>query len=178
MKNKSTQIICVTGPESSGKTTLAQWLAGELKTKFVSEYARIYLAARDNHYAFDDLKVIARRQEALIRNMQRKAGDVIVADTNVQVVYIWSQFRYGRVAPEIQQLWRQQRQVHYLLCYPDIPWTPDPQRESPNLEERLELYGYYLKMLTRENCLFSVVRGSEENRRRLALEALTRNSQK
>ena len=61
-------LICVTGPECSGKTTLTQSLTHALGAVSVAEYAREYLSATDGRYTFEDLDVIAERQVDLVRD--------------------------------------------------------------------------------------------------------------
>ena len=57
----STAIIVMTGPESSGKTTLATCLACYYKAPLISEVARDYLAGK-NSYEKSDLLEIAKLQ--------------------------------------------------------------------------------------------------------------------
>ena len=57
----STEILVVTGPESSGKTTLATQLADYWKTPLVAEASRDYLKGRDS-YQQHDLLEIAKQQ--------------------------------------------------------------------------------------------------------------------
>jgi nicotinamide riboside kinase len=56
--------ITITGPESSGKTTLAQKLAQTFDTLWVPEYAREYIDQLDRPYLEADLLEIARGQVA------------------------------------------------------------------------------------------------------------------
>ena len=54
--------IVLTGPESSGKTTLAQFLSRELDHPWVPEFAREYLTQINRPYTSTDLLEIARGQ--------------------------------------------------------------------------------------------------------------------
>jgi nicotinamide riboside kinase len=54
--------ISVTGPESTGKSWLAQHLAGHYKTLWVPEYARKYLESINRPYTYNDILVIAQKQ--------------------------------------------------------------------------------------------------------------------
>ena len=51
--------IAFTGPESSGKTTLAKWLSEELSAVCCDEFARKYLEKKERYYQ-KDLTEIAR----------------------------------------------------------------------------------------------------------------------
>lgn len=59
-------VITVAGAESSGKTTLAQWLAEELGAVYIPEYARSYLEKLQVPYTWDDLMTIATHQCRII----------------------------------------------------------------------------------------------------------------
>ena len=54
--------IIVTGPESSGKTTLCKALSKHFKISFAKEYAREYLENLNRDYTQEDLIRIAKRQ--------------------------------------------------------------------------------------------------------------------
>ena len=56
--------ITITGPESSGKTTLARQLAEAFDTLWVPEYAREYIDQLNRPYRESDLLEIAKGQVA------------------------------------------------------------------------------------------------------------------
>ena len=51
--------IALTGPESSGKTTLSELLAKHFETDFIPEFAREYLEQTNGRYEKTDLAKIA-----------------------------------------------------------------------------------------------------------------------
>ena len=115
--------IAFTGPECSGKSTMARWLAKELSFDLVKEYAREYL--KDNSaYSIDDLDIIASKQ--FERNSVR---DALVVDTEMLVMKIWFEEKYQRVSENILRLLERQQIDLYFLCKPDFNWVPDPLRE-------------------------------------------------
>ena len=57
--------VVVIGPESTGKSTLCQRLAGHYHTLWVPEYAREYLEKNGTQYSYDDLLTIAKGQIGL-----------------------------------------------------------------------------------------------------------------
>src|SRR6266508_5671062 len=57
--------IVVTGPESTGKSTLCQQLAKHFNTLWCPEYAREYLLKNGAKYSYDDLLNIAKGQVRL-----------------------------------------------------------------------------------------------------------------
>ena len=54
--------IAVTGPESTGKTTLAMQLADLFNGQYIAEFAREYVEKLPAHYTFDDVEAIAKTQ--------------------------------------------------------------------------------------------------------------------
>jgi len=126
----------ITGPESSGKTTLCKALSKHFNLPFSKEYAREYLDKLNSHYTQNDFLKIAKGQLKAENGMQ-------LLDTDLITLKIWSQYKYGScdnwILTQIEKQKSEKR--FYLLCKPDIPWEADPQRESPNNREKLfEIY--------------------------------------
>jgi len=128
--------IIVTGPESSGKTTLCKALSKHFNLPFSKEFAREYLDVLNRDYNQNDLLKIAKGQLKSEQNTQ-------LLDTDLITIKIWSKYKYGSCDKWIlEQIERQKSENRfYLLCKPDIPWEADPLRENPNNREDLfELY--------------------------------------
>ena len=162
--------IVITGPESTGKTTLAVQLAETLHTVWVPEYARQYLDELGRPYTADDLPAIAEGQLWLEESICNTATDYLVCDTDLITLYIWSEVRFGQVHPYIKQQVMQRHYDFYLLCAPDFPWAPDPLREDP--ENREVLFERYRKMLELLGKPFQILQGGMEERLAGALEAV------
>ena len=130
--------IIITGPESSGKTTLCKILANHFKIPFSEEYARKYLTKLDRKYTQKDLSRIANKQLQFEQDKR-------ILDTDLITIKIWSNYKYGNCDNWIlQQIQKQtSKERFYLLCKPDIPWEADPKRENPN--DREELFEIYKK---------------------------------
>lgn len=156
--------IVVTGPESSGKTTLAKQLAATLEVPWVPEYARMYLENLNRPYERQDLKIIAEGQQALEAGVLELKPPLIICDTDLLTIKIWSEVKYGAVDQAIHTDWLGDRVTGYLLCSPDIPWEEDPQREAP--EDRVALFALYQQALTNAGKPFEVISGTG-NRSRL-----------
>ena len=151
------QTIVLTGPESSGKTTLARQLAEYFGTGWLPEFARGYLEKLDREYVENDLLEIAKGQVASERAFAEGEKKTLIFDTSLEVLKIWSEVRFGRCHPYILENLRQRKHGLYLLCRPDLPWEYDPQRENPG--DRKELFHLYHSELTRLNVNFVEVRG-------------------
>lgn len=149
--------IVITGPESSGKTTLAEQLAEVFGTVWVPEFARQYLNDLGRPYVAADLLEIARGQVKLEDEMAAQANGLLFLDTSLEVIKIWSEVRFGKCEPWILKQLQARLPDHYLLCLPDLPWVPDPQRENP--DNRDVLLGIYRRELNSLGVKFTKVSG-------------------
>ena len=160
--------IAITGPESSGKTKLAEDLAKYFGITYVPEFAREYLMALDRPYTADDLEKIAVGQIALIENA--KENNLLIVDTEMVVMHTWSKVVFGKVSDLIQKKLYEQNFDLYLLCDIDIPWEYDPLRE--NEFDREDLFQVYYKKLRELKYNFIIVQGTPEERLKQAIKAI------
>lgn len=158
--------IAFTGPESSGKTTLATLVAELFNGVYVEEYAREYLSQRLD-YDESDLDEIAKKQQEKW-NIEHA---IIIADTELTVIKVWSDYRFGVCSDLILDAYKKQDFEHYFLCKPDIPWEADPLRENP--ENRDELFKLYLNELKLSNRRFTILEGSIENRLKICKQVIS-----
>lgn len=162
--------IVVTGPESSGKTTLAQALAERYQVPWVPEYARTYLERLNRPYEEGDLLAIAQGQVQREDKLAQQTSRLLICDTSLLVIRIWSDYRYRRCDPWIEEQLVQRPVDHYLLCRPDIPWQPDPQRENPH--DRAELFDRYRQALLEK--AHTIITGDFPTRLETATDAIDR----
>ena len=104
-------LITVTGPESSGKTAMATALSTEFSAPLVPEYAREYLSKLERPYIEQDLVEIAKGQAAAIAQVRVESDEMIVMDTGILVIRIWSKWKYGVVDQEIERLYQDVKRV-------------------------------------------------------------------
>lgn len=153
----------VTGPESSGKTTLAQSLGGRFGWPVVPEYARIYLEGKSmTSYNQHDFDRIVLGQFNAEQRAEANAQQPLIFDTSALVLHIWHLEKWGGVHPLVQTKLKAVQNTFFLLCRPDIPWQYDPLREHP--EDRDHLYGKYFKELKNWNFPFIEICGSPSHR--------------
>jgi NadR type nicotinamide-nucleotide adenylyltransferase len=150
--------IAITGPESTGKSMLAEQLASHYHTVWVPEYAREYLEKNGPAYCEEDVLFIAKGQLAKEMETEPKAGDYLFSDTEFLVLKIWSDVKYGRCHPWILQQAGQHLYDLYLLCDIDLPWEFDPLREHP--EMRKELFDLYCRELNERKLPYEIIRGT------------------
>ena len=162
--------VCIIGPECTGKTVLSETLAKKLNTVWVEEYARAYLNRLDKPYEEADLVKIAHGQLRMEDEWTIDANKILVCDTNLIVVKVWSEFKYGHCDKIILDLISQRKYDLYILTYIDIPWIADPLREHP--DHREELYNMYLDEMKNQSVPFIEVKGNEQQRLDAALTAI------
>ena len=132
-----TRRIAITGPESTGKTSLAMQLAELYDTVYVPEYARQYLNDNGKEYKYEDVLKMAKGQMELERQMLSKASEILFADTEIIAYKIWLEF-YGWEVPKwMTDHIRNNEYGLYLLTDIDLPWVGDGQRMNPNDRELL-----------------------------------------
>jgi nicotinamide riboside kinase len=158
----STQIFAIVGPESTGKTTLCDQLAKNFDTVIVPEFSREYLNSKNGIYQEEDLLFIAEQQLLLEQNVISQVPSTIFCDTDILVVKVWQQFKFGRISTEIEDLFRKQTTRKYLLTYPDLNWEPDPLRE--NQHQLLELFNLYESHLKNISANYRIIKGSGDVR--------------
>ena len=160
------QKIIITGPESSGKTTLAQQVAAHFQVGWVAEYARAYLEKLNRPYKEADLLEIAKGQHEQEQMAWEQAAinqqNYLICDTSFLVLKIWSMVRYQSCHPFIINQLTKQKEARFVLCRPDISWEFDPLREHPT--ERHRLYQLYLQELKLLEVDFIEVGGTKEAR--------------
>lgn len=162
--------VAVIGPECTGKSSLSEFLAGHFRTDWVPEYARGYLNNLIRPYEQHDLLAIAHGQIRIEDEWARDANTLMICDTNLYVVKVWSEFKYGNCDEEILKHIAARKYDLYLLTYVDLPWEEDPQREHP--DKREELYQIYLNEMKNQPVPFVEIKGERELRRKTAIEAI------
>jgi nicotinamide riboside kinase len=160
--------ICITGPESSGKTTLAEQLALHYKTFWVEEAAREYLQNLDRKHELKDLKKIAKQQLEL--NLNAKKNGLIFTDTDLLTIKIWAEDKYGSTINFVEENYIRHQADLYLLCFPDLEWQPDELREDQF--RRNEIFNKYEYVLSQNNFNFSVIKAQGNQRLRNAIHAV------
>lgn len=166
------------GPESTGKSTLCEQLAGHYATGWVPEYAREYLLKQGTNYSYDDLLTIARGQVALEEKYisaltaQNKEHALLFVDTDMYVMKVWCEYVFGQCHPWILDQIIQREYNLYLLCDTDLPWVKDELREYPDLESRRELYHIYKDIMLNQPVPWINISGNYEQRFQKAVKAV------
>lgn len=154
--------VAITGPESTGKSTLSEALAKHYVTCWVPEFARIYLNGLDRSYQKEDLVEIAKGQIEQEDRLLLRANKLLFCDTDLMVIKIWSQYKYHDIDPYIKAQYTTRDYDLYLLMDIDLPWEYDPQREHP--KKRAYFFDRFKNELERRNLLYKIVSGNHQER--------------
>ena len=164
--------ILILGPESTGKSTLAKDLAIHFGEPWVPEFAREYLEKLERPYQFEDLAEIGKGQVKLEDQLAEKAQKFLFCDTDLRVIHIWSEHRFGKTHPWVLEEIHRRKYELILLTDTDLPWEPDPLREYPELEMRQYFFEKYRKLAEDSGFPYLIVSGDREKRLKFSLEAI------
>lgn len=166
--------IVVTGPESTGKSTLCEQLAKKYNTNWVPEYAREYLLKLGRPYNYDDLLIIARGQLAQEDRITASSkSPLLFIDTDMYVMKVWCEYVFGKCHSFILDEIVKRKYDVYLLCNTDLPWVADELREYPDLESRERLYHMYKDLMINQSAPWFDISGNYEERLRKALSVVS-----
>jgi len=135
------KVVVLTGPESSGKSTLSRALAERFDAPLVSEYVREFIEQEQRDTCYADISTIAEQQ--LQRELAARAlqPPLLLLDTNLLSNKLWSEALFNHSPAWIEEaLLAQQYDLIGLLSPDGMPWQADGQRCQPELSERLEFH--------------------------------------
>lgn len=164
--------VVLFGPESTGKTTLAQLLAAHFNTVWVPEYMRSYFEKKwqgqKGTSVIEDLIPIAKGQMALENELARKANRILFCDTDLLELKVYSEYYFeGFCPPEITKSAFENRYDFYFLMYIDTPWQPDNLRDKPT--ERKLMFAAFEKALQEAGKPYAVLKGTKDERLKKAI---------
>lgn len=164
--------IVISGPESTGKTTLSEALALELNAILIPEHARCYIEGLSRPYTFSDVEVIAKYQmHEEMKMMALYPNEIIIMDTWLIITKVWFDVVFGRIPEWIESHIASTNIDLFLICAPDLPWIADPVRENGG-EMRQKLFERYCNEIENYGFSYEIVMGSGEIRVQNALKLI------
>jgi NadR type nicotinamide-nucleotide adenylyltransferase len=169
-RNKLNRIV-ITGPECTGKTTLAMQLASHYHTIFIPEYARTYVEDLCRPYEYNDIVRIAEMQKKQHDELKSSGKNLVFLDTYLIITKLWFNIVYGKCPEWIDNELSAHTIDLYLLCNTDIPWVADSVRENGG-EMREKLFAMYKNELISSNQNYRIISGQGQQRLQNAREAV------
>lgn len=163
--------VVVIGPESTGKSTLTEFLAKTFSAPFVAEYAREYLQNRSGKpYELADLENVAKEQVKRTEKIFSAKPPLLFCDTDLVTLHIWALDKFDQTIDFVEENLATQKGDFYLLCKPDLPWESDPLREDSTRRDLL--FDWNRRVLDDLNATYQIISGKGDYRNDLAIKAL------
>ncbi len=155
--------VVISGPESTGKTEMAIYLSSCYRGIYVPEYARDYISRLSRPYNYDDLVKISLKQAEQYDEIGKGEEGYIFFDTWLVVTKVWFVEVFNRYPDWLDEKLYFSVIDLYLLCFPDIPWVPDPLRENGG-EKRIFLFNAYEKEIRNIGTPYRIIKGNAQER--------------
>ncbi len=162
--------VVLTGPESSGKTSLAVHLSAAFSAPWIAEASRRFVESDPTPLSALTVEPIARLAMAMDDEARAAAPPLLIHDTDLVSTVVYARHYYGDCPPWILAEAKRRRADLYLLCLPDLPWEADGVRDRPT--QRTELLEQFRETLQAIEADYTVIGGLGDARRRAAESAL------
>lgn len=156
-----TKKICLYGPESVGKTTLARQLADHYQTVFVPEVARELITTNDGLTADDFIRIGQAQTDAVLQALP-KANKILICDTDLITTELYAHIYLPEVPQELYALEQLITYDRHFLLNIDVPWVADGLRDLGH--RRREIYQLFKEALLARGIHYIDVTGSWEHR--------------
>ncbi|MBP7140393.1 MAG: AAA family ATPase [Opitutaceae bacterium] len=167
--------IALFGPESTGKSQLAESLAAYFHEPWSPEYVREFWDRNLGIVTAADLETIACGQIANEEAAAAKAKRTVFCDTELLTNVLWADLLFpGRCADWVRKAaeTRSRNYAIYLLCLTDLPFQPDPQRSFPDEDDRATCMRLWRRTLEDRGLRYMEIAGDGEARFRRACTAV------
>ncbi|MFZ4690532.1 MAG: AAA family ATPase [Polymorphobacter sp.] len=119
--------VCLTGVESTGKSTLAPLLADHFGGVVMPEYGRTWAETRGTDFTPQALREIAADRAAACQRLAAVGPALIVEDTDIVMTSSWARMLHGARDPVLSAI--PANADGYLLFAADTPWIDDGTRQ-------------------------------------------------
>lgn len=163
-------VICLHGPESTGKSTLLAPLAAELGAVMVPEYGRTFAELHGTDFTMADLVTIAREHDLQTRAARASSARCVLTDTDPLMTAVWADMLFDRRDPWFDR-WANVADL-YLLLDIDLPWVSDGTRMFGSAGARRRFFDLSRAELDRRGVQWTLVGGRDGQRLANAIAAI------
>lgn len=162
-------VVVCTGPESTGKSTLAKQISTHFNWCLVPEMSREILEKSNGYYTFETIDDISKCQwREQIETTQQCEN--VCCDTDLLTNIVWGEVKFKRFETWWWNTWINSQVDLFLLCAPDLEWEFDPLRENPH--DRDMLFEQYRKHLDLHSSEYKVIEGNGKERTSQAISII------
>jgi HTH-type transcriptional repressor of NAD biosynthesis genes len=155
-----TKKICFYGPESTGKSTMAEKMAGHYHTVFVPEVARELITSND--ITVDDIIKIGKAQTEKVKEKTSIANKIVFCDTDLITTKIYSQYYLNQIPEILNDLENEINYDLYFLLDIDVEWVADHLRDFG--DRRLEMFNLFKRELEKRGINYIHISGNYHER--------------
>jgi len=170
-KKSDLKTIVITGPESTGKTIISEYLSGKLGCPWIPEYARDYIGRLNRPYVYEDLVHIAESQVNDKNEIEKTGAPMVILDTWLIITKVWFLEAFKKYPATLNSEIANHKIDLYIICKPDIPWVPDPLRENGG-QKREYLMNRYIEEIRATGCDYVIIGGEGNDRFKNAFNAV------
>ncbi len=168
------QLVCFNGPESTGKSVMAQKMAGYFNTEYVPEVARELITSND--FTVEDVIRIGKAQTERVIEKLKIANRYLFCDSDLITTQIYSQHYLNEVPESLYELEKQITYDHYFLFDIDVPWVDDGLRDLGSETKRQAMFDIFKTELENRNIPYTRVQGNWSERETIILNKLNKNT--
>ncbi|WP_419808292.1 AAA family ATPase [Sphingomonas sp.] len=162
--------ICLHGPESTGKSTMAPRLAAHFDGQCVAEFGRTYCEAFGTDLTMADLIMIGHAHDAKTQAALATGRTPVILDTDPLMTAVWADMLFGKRDPWFDR-WQNTADL-YLLFDVDLPWVDDGTRMFGSEAARQRFFDLSKLELERRGVRWALVSGEGSRRYLNALAAI------
>jgi NadR type nicotinamide-nucleotide adenylyltransferase len=164
--------VCLHGPESTGKSTLAAALAAHYGAALIDEYGRDYCEIHGTDLDMADLLTIAQTHAQMISAAMHRGGTLLILDTDPLMTAVWADMMCGQRDPWFDKF----SDVADLYLMPDIdlPWVDDGLRVYGADGERARFFALSRAELDRRGVDYAIIGGTGDARLAAAIAEIER----
>ena len=152
--------VCLYGPESTGKSTMAEKMAKHYRTVFVPEVARELITSND--ITIDDIIKIGQAQTNRVKEMTNIANKIVFCDTDLITTKIYAKYYLNQVPDILNKLENEISYDLYFLLDIDVAWVADHLRDFG--DRRLEMFNLFKSELDKRGINYILISGGYEER--------------